>query len=135
MFQKKENFLDYLQQFLHFHTKARTQQHYKLRTKTYCYIVSVKVQFIYLFANWSKLCHVPVHKTSCSATGPQSNIYWPSIIKWVQYACVSIVKFQSSLFLNFLLNIYSILFTQFWFQIKFTPITGQLFILWHLYTI
>jgi hypothetical protein len=22
-------------------------------------------------------CHVPVHKTSCSATGPQSSIYWP----------------------------------------------------------
>jgi hypothetical protein len=35
-------------------------------------------------------------------------------------------------FLNFLLNIYDIPFIQFWFQFKFTPITGELFILWHL---
>ena len=35
-------------------------------------------------------------------------------------------------FLNFLLNIYGVPFFQFWFQIKFTPITGELFMLWHL---
>ena len=36
-------------------------------------------------------------------------------------------------FLKFLLNIYGVPFTQFWFQIKFTPKTGELFILWHFY--
>jgi hypothetical protein len=38
-------------------------------------------------------------------------------------------------FLNFLLNIYGVPFIQFCFLIKFTPITGELFILWRLYTI
>jgi hypothetical protein len=37
------------------------------------------------------------------------------------------MKFQSS-FLNFLLNIYGVPFIQFWFQINFTPINGELFI-------
>jgi hypothetical protein len=36
-------------------------------------------------------------------------------------------------FLNFLLNIYGVPFIQFWFEIKFIPLTGELFILWHLY--
>jgi hypothetical protein len=51
-----------------------------------------------------------------------------SIIKWVQYACVSTMKFQSSFFKLFTKHLRRP-FIQFWFQIKFTPITGELFIL------
>ena len=52
-----------------------------------------------------------------------------SIIKWVQYACVSTMKFKSSFSKLFTINIYGVPFIQFWFQIKFTPMTGELFIL------
>jgi hypothetical protein len=55
------------------------------------YIVIGKVQF-YLFADWSKPYHVPVHKMSCSLRAlprrqPVHNETFidRSIIKWVQY--------------------------------------------------
>jgi hypothetical protein len=48
-----------------------------------------------------------------------------SIIKWVQYACVSTMKFQSSFFKLFIKH----LRRSFSFQIKFAPITGELSIL------
>ena len=51
-----------------------------------------------------------------------------SIIKWMQYACVSTMKFQSSFFKLFTKHLQRF-FIQFWFQIKFTPITDELFIL------
>jgi hypothetical protein len=98
-----------------------------------CYIVSVKVQFFCLPIGQNR---VTCRSTKRHVRQPVRNETFidRSIIKWVQtHACQ---PWSSKVhFLNFLLNIYSVPFIQFWFQIKFTPITGELFILWHLYTV
>jgi hypothetical protein len=88
-------------------------------------------KFNFSVSDWSKPCHVPVHKTSCSATGPQSNIYWPVNDKMGAIRMRVTMKFQSSFLKLFTKHLrqYGVPFIQFWFQIKFTPITGELFIL------
>ena len=70
-------------------------------------IISFCHSSVFLFADWSKPYHVPVHKTSCSpscslhalARGqPVHNetIIDRSIKEWVQLACASTVKFKSN---------------------------------------
>ena len=63
--------------------------------KMFCYIVSVKVQFFCL----------PIGQNRITCRSTKRHVRQPvrnqtfidrSIIKWVQYACVSTVKFQSS---------------------------------------
>ena len=63
--------------------------------KLYCYIVSVKVQFFCL----------PIGQNRVTCRSTERHVRQPvrnqtfidrSIIKWVQYACVSTMKFQSS---------------------------------------
>jgi hypothetical protein len=86
-----------------------------------------------------KTVHAPVHKRSCSlhALPRRQSVHIEtfidrSIIKWVQYACVLTMKFQSSLLKLFIKHLRRSIYPSFLFQIKFTPITGELFILWHL---
>ena len=57
----------------------------------HCYIVSVKVQFFCLSIGQN-------HATKRHVWQPVRNQTFidRSIIKWVQYACVSTMKFQSS---------------------------------------
>jgi hypothetical protein len=63
----------------------------------YCYIVSVKVQFLCLPIGQNR---VTCRSTKRHVRQPVRNETFidRSIIKWVQYACVSTMKFQSSIF-------------------------------------
>jgi uncharacterized protein YifN (PemK superfamily) len=95
-------------------------------------VIQLVSKFNFFVCRLVKTVSRAVHKTSCSLHAlarrqPVHNETFidRSIIKWVQCAWVSTMNFQSS-FLNFLLNIYGVPFIQFWFQIKFTQITGGL---------
>jgi hypothetical protein len=66
-----------------------------IKSKLLCYIVSVKVQFFCL----------PIVQNRVTCRSTKRHVRQPvrnqtfidrSIIKWVQYACVSTIKFQSS---------------------------------------
>jgi hypothetical protein len=70
--------------------------HYKIPLHIlYCYIVSVKVQFFCLPIGQNR---VTCRSTKRHVRQPVRNQTFidRSIIKWVQYACVSTMKFQSS---------------------------------------
>jgi hypothetical protein len=69
----------------------------KVDYKQYCYIVSVKVQFLCLPIGQNR---VTCRSTTRHVRQPVRNETFidRSIIKWMQYACVWTMKFQSSFF-------------------------------------
>ena len=96
-------------------------QFYRAFRIWYCYIVSVKVQFFCL--------PIGQQLQTISRAGPQNRIMcrstkhhvWQpvhnetfidrSIIKWVQYACVSTMKFQSPFFKLFIKHLRRSIYT------------------------
>ena len=106
----------------------------------HCYLVGVKVQFFRILIG-QKAYHVPVHKTSylihClvdNATDQQQNIYWPVNNKMGEERMRINRKgpkfIQRVVFFYFsTASIDLVLFS------RLTPITGELFTLWHIYYI
>jgi hypothetical protein len=66
-----------------------------------CYIVSVKVQFFYLPIGHNRVTCRSTERHVRQLVHNETFIDW-SIIEWVQYACISTMKFQSSFFKLFI---------------------------------